>query len=69
MEYKFKVRERVEIRDINGNWHKATVYNVNEYRPPEMMYAVDVDGMESVEPIFCPETALRKTEIEREESK
>ena len=56
----FKNGDRVEIIDINGNWHKATVYNASAYRPPEMTYAVDVDGDPDIEPIWCGEDKLRK---------
>lgn len=39
-----QVRDRVSII-VNGNRvAKGTVVNINEYREPSMMYAVDVDG-------------------------
>ena len=56
---KYKAKDRVEIQDKNGEWHKATIYNANAYREPCLAYAVDVDGIKSIEPVFCGEEQLR----------
>lgn len=57
----YKVGQRVQVRDADGNWHKATVYNVNFYRPPDMRYALDVDGY-TKDYVFVGESQLKESE-------
>lgn len=53
-----KVGDRVEILGKNGSIiGEGTIYNINEFREPSMIYAVDVDGMEDV--LFFGESQLR----------
>lgn len=37
-----KVGDRLILNSSNGMTYKVIVENVNEFRPPEMKYAVDV---------------------------
>ena len=40
-----EVHDRVSIIDASGNiLANGTVYNVNHFREPSMVYAIDVDG-------------------------
>ena len=59
---KVRVRDRVVILDTDGNRvAKGTVVNINEYREPSMMYAIDVDGY-SEDVLFFGESQLLKIE-------
>lgn len=54
-----KVGDRVEILDENGNViGEGTIYNINEFREPSMIYAVDVDGYDE-DVLFFGEWQLR----------
>lgn len=54
-----KVRDRVEILDENNNViGEGIIYNINEFREPSMIYAVDVDGYNE-DVLFFGEWQLR----------
>lgn len=54
-----QVEDRVKIVDKDGNViAKGTVYNINEFREPSMIYAVDVDGY-SDDVLFFGEQQLK----------
>lgn len=57
-----KVGDRVEILGKYGNViGEGTIYNINEFREPSMIYAVDVDRyIEDV--LFFGESQLRVKE-------
>lgn len=56
-----KVGDRVEILGKNGSIiGEGTIYNINEFREPSMIYAVDVDGYGDV--LFFGESQLRVKE-------
>lgn len=38
-----KVGDRVKVEDVYGNQHKGIVYNINNCRPDNMRYAIDLD--------------------------
>jgi hypothetical protein len=66
---KYMVGQKVEIIGNDGKWYPATVYNQNSYRPPEIEYAVDVEGMEDIEPVFCSEKELREIIVDKGDEK
>lgn len=54
-----KVRDKVIVLDKDGNKiGEGTIININEFREPDMMYAVDVVGYEE-DYIFCGESQLK----------
>lgn len=54
-----KVGDRVEILDENNNViGEGIIYNINEFREPSMIYAVDVDGYNE-DVLFFGEWQLR----------
>lgn len=55
----FNVRDRVLVLGK----YKGTVYNVNDYRPPEMKYAVDIDDYPD-NPVFLGDKHMRLLENE-----
>lgn len=59
-----KVGDRVEILDENENViGEGIIYNINEFREPSMIYAVDVDGYTD-DLLFFGESQLRvKNEV------
>lgn len=59
-----KVGDRVEILDENENViGEGTIYNINEFRELNMIYAVDVDGYTD-DLLFFGESQLRvKNEV------
>lgn len=55
-----KVRDSVTIINKNGNpVAEGIIVNINEFREPSMMYAVDVDGYEA-DVLFFGESQLIK---------
>jgi hypothetical protein len=57
-----KVGDRVEILGKNGSIiGEGTIYNINEFREPSMIYAVDVDGY-TKDILFFGESQLRVKE-------
>ena len=38
-----KVRDRVLVKDRQGNKWLGTIININDYREPSMKYCVDLD--------------------------
>lgn len=57
-----KVGDRVEILGKDGNViGEGTIYNINEFREPSMIYAVDVDGY-AEDVLFFGESQLRVKE-------
>lgn len=59
-----KVGNRVEILNENENViGEGIIYNINEFREPSMIYAVDVDGYTD-DLLFFGESQLRvKNEV------
>lgn len=54
-----KVHDRVTINDSEGNpIAKGVIININEYREPSLMYAVDVEGYDDY--VFVGENNLMK---------
>lgn len=57
-----KVGDRVEILGKDDNLiGEGTIYNINEFREPSMIYAVDVDGY-TEDVLFFGESQLRVKE-------
>lgn len=55
-----KVMDRVGILNADGNQiAKGTIININEFREPSMMYAIDVDNYKE-DVVFCGESQLVK---------
>jgi hypothetical protein len=55
-----KVEDKVTIIDIDGNpISEGTIININDFREPSQMYAVDVDGY-TEDVLFFGETQLVK---------
>ena len=55
----FQVGDQVTIIDNNKNLvAEGKIYNVNEFREPSQMYAVDVKGYEDL--LFLGESNLQK---------
>ena len=51
-----KIRDKVEINHpAFGKPLIGVVFNINDYRPPEAKYAVDVDGFEHQKNYWVPE--------------
>jgi ribosomal protein S28E/S33 len=61
-----QVRDRVLIINTNGNpVAKGTIVNINEFREPSQMYAVDVDGYEA-DVLFFGKSQLVKGDVNNE---
>lgn len=43
-----KVGDMVIASDLNGVQFKGKIININEYRPPEVKYALDIDGFDDI---------------------
>ena len=56
----FKVRERVHVYAV-GN---GTIINQNDFREPDMEYAVLIDGMDDV--VFVGAKHMKKLETEED---
>jgi hypothetical protein len=55
-----KVHDRVTINDSEGNpIAKGIIININEYREPSLMYAVEVEGYDGY--VFVGKNNLMKT--------
>lgn len=57
MKNKYAIRTKVIVRDATGTKFEGTIVNINDYREPDMKYAVDLGledlvfvGEESIEP-------------------
>lgn len=62
-----KVKDKVSIVNSDGNEiAKGTIYNINDFREPNLKYAVDVDGYSDV--LFFGEDQLSKTDDTNKES-
>ena len=61
MDTKYKEGDRLILNSVDGNNYEIKIVNVNPYRPPDMMYAVDVyidDRQQNDDVIFVPEEVL-----------
>lgn len=57
----FKVKDQVEILNINGDRvAEGVIVNINYYREPSMKYAVDVDGYTQDLLFFGEEQLVKK---------
>lgn len=62
-ESELKVKDKVEILNINGDKvAEGTIVNINDFREPSMKYAVDVDGYKE-DVLFFGEERLVKMNI------
>lgn len=51
-----KIRERVFVSDRNGKEFEGKVVNINDFREPDMKYAVDI-GLDDV--VFVGRDSIR----------
>ena len=67
MDTKYKEGDKLILHSVDGHDYAIEIVNVNPYRPPDMIYAVDVflDGhSQNDDVIFVPEEVLDEFEKE-----
>lgn len=67
MDTKYKEGDRLILHSIDGCDYEIEIVNVNPYRPPDMIYAIDVfiNGQsQNDDVIFVPEEVLDEFEKE-----
>ena len=72
MDTKYKEGDRLILNSVDGNNYEIEIVNVNPYRPPDMMYAVDLyidDRQQNDDVIFVPEEVLDEFKKAEEEEK
>ena len=67
MDTKYKEGDRLILHSIDGNDYEIEIVNVNPYRPPDMIYAIDISingHPQNDDVIFVPEEVLDEFEKE-----
>jgi len=70
MDTKYKEGDKLILHSVDGNDYEIEIVNVNPYRPPDMIYAVDIyiDGhLQNDDFVFVPEEVLDEFEKVGEE--
>lgn len=69
---KYKERDEFILHSENGKDYKLCIININNCRPPDMIYALDVwdeDGTPFIDEVFVGKEVLDKCErIDKENS-
>lgn len=62
----YKVGDKLVLHSVNGHDYDVEIVNINEFRPPEEMYGVDIYDDQHVyygDVYFCGKEFLDKCEV------
>ena len=64
----YKIGDKLILHSMDGKDYEIEIVNINEYRPPEQKYGVDMycNGVYYGDIYFCDEEFLNKCEVNNE---